>query len=47
MRLLLAEDEKSLARAVGTLLERSHYAVDVVHDGAEAWCIWTATTTMG
>lgn len=36
MRLLLAEDEKSLARAVGTLLERSHYAVDVVHDGAEA-----------
>lgn len=36
MRLLLAEDERSLARAVGTLLERSHYAVDVVHDGAEA-----------
>ncbi len=36
MRLLLAEDEKSLARAVGTLLERSHYAVDVVYDGAEA-----------
>ncbi|OUN22169.1 response regulator transcription factor [Pseudoflavonifractor sp. An85] len=36
MRLLLAEDERSLARAVGTLLERSHYAVDVVYDGAEA-----------
>ena len=35
MRLLLAEDERSLARAVGTLLERSHYAVDVVYDGAE------------
>lgn len=43
MRLLLAEDERSLARAVGTLLERSHYAVDVVHDGAEALalaCRW-------
>lgn len=36
MRLLLAEDERSLARAVGALLERSHYAVDVVYDGAEA-----------
>ena len=36
MRILLAEDERSLSRAVTALLERNHYAVDVVYDGAEA-----------
>lgn len=36
MRLLLAEDEKSLARAVTAILEKSNYAVDAVCDGAEA-----------
>lgn len=36
MRLLLAEDEKSLARAVSTILEKNNYAVDTVYDGDEA-----------
>mgnify|MGYP004453063703 CR=1 FL=1 len=36
MRLLLAEDERSLSRAVVTLLEKSHYSVDAVYDGESA-----------
>ena len=36
MRILLAEDERSLSRAVVALLERSNYAVDPVYDGLEA-----------
>ena len=36
MRLLLAEDEKSLSKAVCALLERSHYSVDTAFDGKEA-----------
>lgn len=37
MRILLAEDEKSLARALVTLLKKHHYeAGTAVHDGAEA-----------
>ncbi len=36
MRLLLAEDEKSLARAVSAILEKNHFSVDVVYDGADA-----------
>ena len=36
MRILLAEDERSLSRAVVALLERSNYAVDAVFDGVEA-----------
>lgn len=36
MRLLYAEDEKSLARAVSTLLVKNNYAVDVVYDGESA-----------
>ena len=36
MRILLAEDERSLSRAVVALLERSNYAVDAVYDGEEA-----------
>ena len=36
MRLLLAEDEKSLARAVSAILEKNNFSVDVVHDGADA-----------
>ncbi len=35
MRILLAEDERSLSRAVVALLERSNYAVDAVYDGVE------------
>ena len=36
MRLLLAEDEKSLSHALVTILEKSHYSVDAVYDGLEA-----------
>lgn len=36
MRILLAEDEKSLARAIVTLLKKHHYEADAVYDGAEA-----------
>ena len=36
MRLLYAEDEKSLARAVSAILTKSNYSVDVVHDGEAA-----------
>lgn len=36
MRLLLAEDEKDLSRALTTILERSNYSVDAVYDGKEA-----------
>lgn len=36
MRLLFAEDDLDLSAAVKTLLERSGYMVDAVHDGAEA-----------
>ena len=36
MRLLLAEDGKSLSRAVTVLLRKSNYEVDSVYDGEEA-----------
>ena len=36
MRLLLAEDEKALSKALVTILERSNYAVDAVYDGQAA-----------
>ena len=36
MRILLAEDERSLSRAVVALLEKNNYSADVVYDGAEA-----------
>ena len=36
MRILLAEDEKSLARALVTQLKKHHYEADAVYDGAEA-----------
>ena len=36
MRLLYAEDERSLARAVSAILTRNNYSVDVVHDGESA-----------
>lgn len=36
MRILLAEDERSLSRAVVALLEKSNYGVDAVYDGVEA-----------
>ena len=36
MRLLFAEDDRDLARAVKVLLEHAGYSVDAVHDGREA-----------
>lgn len=36
MRLLLAEDERSLSRALTAILEGNRYSVDAVLDGAEA-----------
>ena len=36
MRLLLAEDEKSLSRAVKAILEKNNFSVDAVYDGVEA-----------
>ena len=36
MRLLLAEDETSLSRALVTILSRANYSVDAVFDGEEA-----------
>ena len=36
MRLLLAEDEKALSRALTTILERNNYSVDAVYDGETA-----------
>ena len=36
MRLLLAEDETSLARALTKILEKNRYAVDTVYDGENA-----------
>ncbi len=36
MRILLAEDEKALSRALIKLLEKNNYSVDAVYDGEEA-----------
>ena len=36
MRLLLAEDEKALSKALVTILERNNYSVDAVNDGQAA-----------
>lgn len=36
MRLLFAEDEKSLSRAIAAILKNNHYEVDAVYDGEEA-----------
>ncbi|MCD8124623.1 MAG: response regulator transcription factor [Lachnospiraceae bacterium] len=36
MRLLLAEDERALSKALVTILERNNYSVDAAYDGQEA-----------
>lgn len=36
MKILFAEDDRDLSTAVKTLLERTGYMVDTVHDGADA-----------
>ena len=38
MRLLLAEDEKELAKALGVILRHNNYSVDIVHNGEDALC---------
>ncbi len=36
MRILLAEDERSLARALVKIFEKNNYSADAVHNGADA-----------
>ena len=36
MRILLAEDEVALARAVVKIFEKNNYSIDAVHDGEDA-----------
>ena len=36
MRILIAEDEVSIARALRVMLEKNKYAVDLVHNGTDA-----------
>lgn len=36
MRILLAEDEKSLSKAIVKIFEKNNYSVDAVYDGEEA-----------
>lgn len=36
MRLLLAEDEAALAKAIAKIFEKNNYSIDVVHDGQDA-----------
>lgn len=36
MRILLAEDEKSLARALGKILKKNNYSADIVYNGEDA-----------
>lgn len=38
MRILLAEDEVALAKAVARILEKNNYSTDVVHNGMDALC---------
>lgn len=37
MRVLIAEDERSTARALKVLLEKAKFSVDIVHNGKDAW----------
>ncbi len=40
MRILIAEDEITTAKALKLLLEKAKYSVDIVHSGTDAWdCI--------
>ena len=46
MRLLLAEDERELAKALATILKYNNYSVDVVENGQDALTILKVKTTM-
>ena len=37
MRVLVIEDEKSIAAEIAATLTNARYVVDVVHDGEEGW----------
>ena len=37
MKILIAEDEISTAKALKVILEKSKFSVDIVHNGNEAW----------
>ncbi len=37
MRVLIAEDEVSTAKAIKVLLEKAKFSVDIVHNGDDAW----------
>ena len=37
MRVLIAEDEVEIARALKLLLEKNRFTVDMVHSGTDAW----------
>ncbi len=43
MRILIAEDEETIAKALKLLLEKAKYSVDIVHNGNDAWEYFTAT----
>ena len=36
MRILIVEDEVTIARALKVMLEKNKYAVDMVHNGSDA-----------
>ena len=36
MRILIAEDEVTIVRALKVMLEKNKYAVDMVHNGSDA-----------
>ncbi len=46
MRILLVEDNLSLAEGLTALLRQSGYAVDVVHDGASAEALAAAESSI-
>ncbi len=43
MRLLFAEDERSLSKAVATILQKNNFSVDTVFDGEDALAYMKAT----
>ena len=45
MRILFAEDDRDLSRAVKALLEHSGYSVDVVDNGLARWTTPPAAAT--
>lgn len=46
MRLLLAEDELALSKALTQIMERNNYSVVQLMMGQEAWSIWKQTIMM-